>query len=307
MLKLNEFLNFLQAFRKSSTVKQKEYNLKVIEEFFDKYGETYKFNHNQIAKLFRFLREEKGYKLSTIKGVFNDLKLYLSFLSKEGIETYFDNNALKFIFSSPTLKNEEIKEKEKRQEIFTKDELFNILEKIKERNEIYYYFTCLLAFSGLRINEALSLTIEDFERVEPLKWRIKVRNAKYNKERVAYLFIPKQFSDFENYLLEVKEHYNKTKRDILFKYRYSENGKIYNLTLHSVEKFYQRLSKELGIRINPHKFRKTFATLIALKIDNLILLKEILGHTDIKTTSKYYIFAKKLIEEKDGIFKNLSL
>jgi len=294
---LENFLAYLSSFRNPKTIRQKRINLKAIEEFFEEYRETYNFNHETIAKLFSFLRVKKKYKLSTIKAIFIDLKLYLKYLDKKGFKTYFDNDALKFIFSSPTLKNEEEKEKEKSQEVFTKEELVEVLEYIKETNKAFYYFTCLLAFSGLRLNEALNLSIEDFERIDNLKWRIKVKEAKYGKERTAILTIPERFKDFDNYLLRILAHYKATGKDNLFKYKYAQGKKIYRITEKIIDKFYREISKELGIKVNAHKFRKTLATFLALENVNPAILKELLGHSDVKTTLKYYTLAKRFLDK----------
>ena len=291
------FLAYLSAFRSPKTIKQKRINLKAINEFFNLYGETYHFDQETIALLFNFLRNKKGYKLSTIKAIFTDLKLYLKYLSKKEIKTYFDNDALKFILSSPTLKNEEEKEKEKSQEVFTKDELVKVLEYIKDINKAIYYFTCLLAFSGLRLNEALSLSIEDFERIGNLKWKIKVKEAKYGKERIAMLTIPERFRDFDKYLLKVLAHYKATGKDTLFKYKYTQGKKTYKITDKIIDKFYREVSKDLGIKVNAHKFRKTYATLLALENVNPAVLKELLGHSDVKTTLKYYTLAKRFLDK----------
>jgi integrase len=299
MLFLNDFVSYLSAFRSEKTIKQKEINLKAIQSFFDKYGETYNFDQETIAKLFNFLRKEKKYKLTTIKAIFTDLKIYIRFLKRKGIEAFFDNEALKFIFQSPKLKNEEQKERKESSDIFTSEELKKVLSLLRETNEIYYLFACFIAFSGLRLSEALKVKAEDLEEIKEGFWKVKVRSGKFGKERLAFLIIPEEFKDVEAYLKEVKEFYNRTGNDILFKYRYSDGGKVYRLDKKKVSSFFYSFSKRTGIRITPHKLRKTFATLLATKIENPFLLKEILGHEDIRTTSRYYVFAKKLIEDTE--------
>jgi len=299
MLLLDNFLDYLSSFRSQKTVRQKRINLKAVKEFFDKYGETYHFNQETVAKFFRFLRNEKGYKLSTIEAIFIDLKLYLKYLKKQGIETYFDDDAKRFIFSSPTLRNEKEKEQKRSKEVFTKEELKEVLEHIKEVNKVLYYFSCLLTFSGLRLNEALNISIKDFERIEDLKWRVRVKEAKYSKERIALVLIPKEFEDFDEYLKRIYSYYKTTGKDNLFKYKYPQGKKVYKLTEKIIDKFYREISKDLNIKVNAHKFRKTFATLLALNNTNPAILKELLGHSDVKTTLKYYTLAKRFLEEKN--------
>jgi len=298
MLLLESYLSYLSSFRPPQTVRQKRINLKSVEEFFNLYGEVYRFDQKTIAEFFKFLREKKKLKLSTIKLIFTDLKLYLRFLRKEGVETFFDDEAYRFILSSPRLRNQALKEQKQNEEVFTREELFKVLNLLRDRNVVYYYFACLLAFSGLRRGEALKLSIKNFTRLEPLRWKIRVKEAKFDKERTAYLIIPKEFQDFDEYLMKVKEVYEKTGEDSLFKYTYGK--KVYRLSEKAVEKFFREFSKEVGIRVNPHKFRKTFATLLAMKGLNPAVVKELLGHSDEKTTLRFYTFAKKFLEKEVG-------
>jgi len=296
MLLLENYLSYLASFRHPKTVRQKRVNLKSVEEFFRQYGETYRFDQRVVAEFFKFLREEKGLKLSTVKLIFLDLKLYLRFLQKEGVETFFDEEAYRFILSSPRLKNQAVKERAENEEVFTREELFEILKRLRERNVVYYYFAGILAFSGLRRGEALKLSIENFERVKPLRWKIRVKEAKFDKERTAYLLIPAEFADLDEYLLKVKSAYEKTGKDYLFVYTYGK--KVYRLSEKSVEKFFREFSKEIGKKVNPHKFRKTFATLLAMQGVNPAVVKELLGHSDEKTTLRFYTFAKRFLEDE---------
>jgi len=50
---------------------------------------------------------------------------------------------------------------------------------------------------------------------------------------------------------------------------------------------------EIPIKVTPHVLRRSFATELLDRTDNVQLVSEILGHSDISTTSKFYISSKE--------------
>lgn len=57
---------------------------------------------------------------------------------------------------------------------------------------------------------------------------------------------------------------------------------------HSISNCYRELSERLGFKVSPHRFRHTLGTqLMKSPEKNMHLVKEILGHSDIRTTLEY--------------------
>ena len=60
------------------------------------------------------------------------------------------------------------------------------------------------------------------------------------------------------------------------------------ITYESIRLLIRRLEERLEIKLNPHLFRHTFATLYLKNGGNMKYLQQILGHSSIDTTSRFY-------------------
>lgn len=69
---------------------------------------------------------------------------------------------------------------------------------------------------------------------------------------------------------------------------------------YTVESIAQRLKKQLDINqsISPHKWRHTFATRFVKRNGNMEVLRQIMGHTSLKTTQKYLHINKETLHEE---------
>ena len=71
-----------------------------------------------------------------------------------------------------------------------------------------------------------------------------------------------------------------------------------------VYKLFWRLRDESGIQFTAHCFRHTYATRLLEKGFSIYEVKELLGHSSIKTTAIYLSVSKKHLREKiqrDGL------
>ena len=73
------------------------------------------------------------------------------------------------------------------------------------------------------------------------------------------------------------------------------------LAVYSAESIGQRLRNKLGINhsISPHKWRHTFATRFTKRNGNMEVLRQIMGHTSLKTTQKYLHINKEHLQYID--------
>ncbi|AUJ25826.1 tyrosine-type recombinase/integrase [Virgibacillus dokdonensis] len=142
----------------------------------------------------------------------------------------------------------------------------------------------LLIDTGMRINEAVSLTLSDIN----FKDNMIVLSSERTKNR-RYRDVPVSL-DVIKLLLELnkesQEYFGSTEQIFLNAY-----GEPFNSD--SFRKRLNRLKSELGMeRLSPHMFRHTFARDYLLNGGDLFTLQKILDHADIKTTRKYIQMSK---------------
>jgi integrase/recombinase XerD len=129
--------------------------------------------------------------------------------------------------------------------------------------------------AGLRVSEATSLKVHDLDRGRRVIW---VRGGKGRKDRQVMLSDP---------LREVLVAYWRWKRptDWLF-----PGGKAgCPLTTKAVFFTCKKAAKLAGIAkpVHPHSLRHAFATHLLEDGVNLVVIQELLGHADVKTTAEY--------------------
>ncbi len=129
--------------------------------------------------------------------------------------------------------------------------------------------------TGLRLSELLYLKVRDFNFERNT---IHVKKTKTNVER--YVFFSQETKD----LLVQYIHSGKLDYHIFIDFNTGEVIKV-----DTVQTICKRLKNKLGIdiNINAHKWRHTFATNFVKKNGNMEVLRQIMGHTSLKTTQKY--------------------
>ena len=161
----------------------------------------------------------------------------------------------------------------------------------------------LLPDTGLRITEACNLTKEDIDFDERL---IMVRFGKRGKFR--------QVPVSRDTLKMVQAYWEVREDNLPFAFEYRGDRKMDRVT---AWKYTNRIAKKAGINIktrthgpniHPHLFRHTFATENLKKLlkegkgrmDALLILKEAMGHNDIRTTMRYLTIVGEDIRDMMG-------
>ncbi len=270
---------------------------------------TIKSYQRAISCFFDFLREEFLGKNSLNYLKWEDFNkfMFLAFLQKlksklneksQNLYLRIIKNFLKFIAENneegidPYYKIENLTIKEPQNEIITFEEneidridyyLFKKLESTKEYSK-YKNLLCILfiRFTGMRAEECLGLKIENIS-IQEDGIKLMVR-GKGNKERILYLDV--SFLPYLKRMLNLREE-NKITSDYLF-----ATKKNKKLTFQGLYRANKKFLQKIGIK-NPkkyglHTYRHTFASLLVNEDVNLETIKEILGHSNIVTTSKYY-------------------
>jgi site-specific recombinase XerC len=75
------------------------------------------------------------------------------------------------------------------------------------------------------------------------------------------------------------------------------NSKGGRLSVRSVQKMFEKWSRLLGVRVTPHMMRHLFAVQLLESGSDVFVVKEMLGHSDIKTTCRYLHVSNMRLEE----------
>jgi integrase len=157
--------------------------------------------------------------------------------------------------------------------VLTREEIAVLLGALRRRKYRALLLTCYAA--GLRIGEACRLRVSDIDSQRNV---IHVRSGKGGVDRDTVL---------SSRLLELLREYWKTERptDWLF----PGKGRDRPVTLESVRQAFRSARDAIGLApcYTPHSLRHSFATHLLDAGADLVLLKTLLGHQSIRTTSAY--------------------
>lgn len=143
----------------------------------------------------------------------------------------------------------------------------------------------LILDSGLRLSEAANLELSDLDLERGIAH---VRHGKGDKERYVV------FGDETRAAL--REWLNQ--RHASFGEQAVFTGLQGKLTPMGLYKMIKRVAKRAGIALHPHMLRHTFATAYLDAGGSIVDLRDLLGHTDIKTTTIYLSVSLDRLREK---------
>ena len=200
-------------------------------------------------------------------------------LSDRSINYY--NSVIRFIYEvtlDKLINKKQLPMRKKKKTVYkvlTKEELstfFNGCDNFK-----YKTIFMLVYGSGLRIGEVANLRVED---IDSKNMRIFVRAGKGNKER--YTILPKQSLEMlREYWRKYRQH---KRRGRIF---LSESGKA--ITVGVIREHLRKYRKKAKIneKATLHTLRHNFATDLIERGATLIQVKELMGHSNIRSTMEY--------------------
>ena len=198
----------------------------------------------------------------------------------DGSINYY-NSVIRFIYEvtlDKVLNKKQLpmrKQKKTVYKVLTKEELstfFYVCDNFKFKT-----IFMLVYGSGLRIGEVANLRVED---IDSTKMRIFVREGKGNKER--YTILPKQSLEMlRTYWSKYRQ--NKRRGRIFL----SETGKA--ITVGVIRKHFRKYRRKAKIneKATVHTLRHNFATDLIERGATLIQVKELMGHSNIRSTMAY--------------------
>lgn len=233
-------------------------------------------DRNIIESYFLYGIREKRWSKHTHWTYFKNLKVFFQWCVLNG---YLSIQPLEYIpkprLSHPYPKS--LKEQEVRQLLNTLNEIQYKSSFTKERNKA---IVATLLFTGIRRGELLRLQCKDVDLETDF---IYVERGKGDKARE----IPIERMVLKPILLLYLEERNKlfSTQDYFIKTLGSSSGKT--MPERAIRAVFSLLSMRFGKRLYPHMLRHTFATILIEKTGDIYTLKELLGHSDIKTTTIY--------------------
>lgn len=280
---INDFFNYLIIERKLSENTKESYffDLNCFRNYFENFEIT-KINENDILKYLEYLKTEKKLSERSIERHLTTIRSFYKYLMKENIikRNIMDNiDNLKIGKYLPiTLTIEEV------------DKLLNI----SLDNPFNYRTKAMLELiygCGLRISEAVNLTIDDIDLYNDTI----LIHGKGSKERIVPL--GEYAKEYLIKYLNVRSELVKKKNGEFAELFLNNHGKP--ITRNGFNFLLNNLLKEKGInkRVTPHTLRHSFATHMLDNGADLKTIQELLGHSDLVTTRIYTHISNKTIKD----------
>lgn len=241
-------------------------------------------------KTFRsFMHFTSKYKIEKTEDLTKIVLLdYIGFEKERGLQNVTLNKKISLIKRmlnyneiETTISNiKKLREKKKTVDRLSDDELesffqfLNSLDLSISNNYIYKTMFRFILDSGVRIHEAINIKKCNVNFDHQI---ILLEQTKYDKER---------FVDFSKFTKDdLFNIYNMHNGDYLF----WNIGKKRKIDYDSdIQYFYRKIKKEANMqKITAHRLRHTFASISAQNGMNILSLKEILGHENLRTTQIY--------------------
>ncbi|MGG3004728.1 tyrosine-type recombinase/integrase [Geobacillus stearothermophilus] len=232
-------------------------------------GTEFKQLHREnVQEYISFLRTVKKAKPKTINTKLNALVKFNEFLIEMKVQrdmALTKKDYMKVQQQYASLAKVELKDVEKFRQL--------VLDSGNKRN---YALVTLLAYAGLRISEALSLKMNDFNLVSR---EIIVRSGKGNKFRVVFMN-DKVKAALQSWLKERKE------KGIESEYLFVSNRNK-RLDRTTVNKLFKEYSEHIGKEITPHDLRHFFCSHAISRGLSVHEVANQAGHSNIHTTLLY--------------------
>lgn len=211
-----------------------------------------------------------------------DIRDYLQYLSdkrKSGSTLNVNLQAIKFALEHILNKRFFVrfpysKTPKKLPEVLTKEEVYNLLQTIK--NQKHKLMIQLMYSAGLRVSELVKLKPENFQFSHNYGW---IRQGKGNKDRM-FIIAEKLKDKLLNHIKEEKIKENTW----LFKGR---DGK--HLSTRTIYQIVKNAAKKAKIKknIHPHTLRHSFATHLIEDGYSVASIQSLMGHASSETTMVY--------------------
>jgi site-specific recombinase XerD len=254
------------------TMRGEYYNIKQFVEYLG-LSNIEQIDKSTVEKYLMDRKLERNWKPTTIRNNIQALQSFLDYCMQEG---YISENPIRDI-RMPKLRK-------KLPKALEQEDAMRLLEWTYSASFRYEFnrirsraVIAMFLFTGVRKSELLDLKISDVRIKEKI---LRVECGKGGKDRLIPMN-SKLIGILKEYLASRVSH-QKTSPYFFASLR-GDNRMGYM----TIRRLFDRLKKELSIRVYPHKLRHTFATLMLQGNCDLYALSNMLGHSDLKTTTIY--------------------
>jgi len=259
ILQNNMFLNFLNSSKVSP-----EYQKSLLSKGSERSPQD--ITNADLRAYIAYSRGDKGLSPASINLALSALKFYYAEVLKKDI----------FKGQKP------LKPEKKLPVVLTKDEIRSMLELTK--NKRHKLLIELLYSTGLRVSEAVSIRVKDLQLEEKTAF---VKYGKGQKERFVKLST--------RFIVHARSYLKKRKK----KSEYFFDSRGSNLTARQAERIVKNAATRAGIqkKVYCHALRSSFATHLLDAGNDIRVIQELLGHSNLATTQRYTSVSKERILE----------
>lgn len=283
-MELNALLNLYLKLRKhelrEETIGCYAENLKYLYMFLRTKGviETKDITQNVIDEYVQYSLE-KGNKPITVNKRITVLNTMLHYMAEKGF------------ISPPTFVYKKLKTPKTKIPMMNKEDVQLILDHLNEFSIRHQLVFLLLLYTGIRRNELA---------------HIKVCNINF-KENSIYLDFTKsgtpRYCYFNKYIGELIKKVIRSNSNDMWLFATKDT----HITNKRVSGMLLEIQKKLGIEVlSSHKLRHLYATELLNNGANIMVVKELLGHTDLEMTQRYLDYTNKQIQKNNDKFNPLN-
>jgi site-specific recombinase XerD len=184
-------------------------------------------------------------------------------------------------------------------EVLSREEVERLIE--SAANPLHRIWLLILYGTGLRREELLQLKIEDIDSDRML---IRIRQGKGKKDRNVMLS-PMLLQELRDYWRSL----NPKPKTYLFPSKGPHHNDDAPMTSKSVWDAVQQAARRAGLdkRVHPHTLRHCFATHLLEAGADLRTIQVLLGHADLKTTSRYLHVSERHLKATASPLDSLTL
>jgi integrase/recombinase XerC len=214
-----------------------------------------------------YLRDERGQAVATVNRCLVTLRRYFTFLAQEEV-----------IPSNPASKVKELRRTPTTPKAIDRAVVRRMLREATVRDDHRALAILgLFVYCGLRLSEVAALQLGHLDLSER-RGAVLVRHGKHNRERTVPIPI-----ESRRLLLDYLSRRPPIENDRVF-----VGAGCRPLGADGVRYIVEKYGLAVGIKLNPHALRHTFATeYLAANNNDLVGLAQLLGHESIQTTSRY--------------------
>lgn len=268
----NEFLYYLKNIRKYSdhTIINYELDISLFEDFLKIKKITIKnIEYKEVLEFINYLKD--NHKSTSINRILSSLRTYYNYLIRNN---YIKKNPFKIVNG--------LKKEKKLPEYFKYNEYVDLLNSIDTSTNLGVRNKCIfevLLSTGCRVNELINIKLSDID-IKSKEIRVL---GKGNKERIVYL--GSYAIDSLNDYLDIRNDILKNKNNEYLFLNHLGN----KLTTRGIREIIDNILKKTctNLKITPHTFRHSFATMLLSEGCDLKSVQELLGHVSLSTTSIY--------------------